>query len=56
VIADEQGTEPSPRWDVLSDVIEARVAEMLRLKAKAGSADKPLPPLPLKSLREYTKE
>jgi hypothetical protein len=49
VIADEQGTEPSPRWDVLSDVIEARIAEMQRLKAKAGSADKPLP---LKSMRE----
>jgi hypothetical protein len=53
VIADEQGTESSPGWDVLSDVIRARVAEMRRLKVMAGSADKPLLPLPLKSLREY---
>lgn len=56
MIVHEQGTEPSPGWDVLSDVIEARVAEIGRLKAKAGSDDKPLPSLPLKSLREYTKE
>jgi predicted RNA-binding protein YlxR (DUF448 family) len=56
VIVDQRGTEPSPGWYVLSDVIKASVAEMQRLKAKAGSADKPLPPLPLKSLREHTKE
>jgi hypothetical protein len=56
VIADEQGTESSPGWDVLSDVIRARVAEMRRLKAMAGSANKPLPPMPLKSLREVHEE
>ena len=56
MIADEQGTEPSPGWDVLSDAIKARVAEVRRLKAKAGSDDKPLPPLPLRSLREHTEE
>jgi hypothetical protein len=55
VIAEEQGPESSPGWDVLSDVIRARVAEV-RLKALAGSADKPLPPLPLKSLREYMRK
>jgi hypothetical protein len=51
VAEDEQdgGSKKSP--DVMSQAIAAKKDAVRRIKARAGSAAKPLPPLPLRSLR-----